>query len=152
MGDIPDPIAQHRRDLRLKIVSPIVGATIFVLFPIVILSILLMIGKIEKGQLTTISVIMAGVCVLIPLVTLMAGLDFAMIMLIWGTEQVPAFLVPVVRWLRKTTQQVAALLQTAIDWTSEPVIFVEKWLVYISTFLDGLVNWFETYDEEIENE
>lgn len=152
MANDRDPIARHRRDFRLKIVTPIIGATLFVLSPIIILSILLITGEIDKGQLTTISVIMAGVCVLLPFVTLMAGLDFAMIMLIWGTEQVPAFLVPVVRWLRKTTQQAAALLQTAIDWTSEPVIFVEKWLVYISTFLEGLVNWFETYEDEIKNE
>jgi hypothetical protein len=147
-----DPILRHRRDLRVKILGPIIGATLFILSPVVILSVLLYTGDIDKGQLTTVSAIMAGVCVLFPLVTLMAGLDFVMIMLIWGTEQVPGFLVPVIRWLRKTSQQLANLVQMAIDWVSEPVIFVEKWLTYIGTFLNGLVNWFETYDEKAENE
>lgn len=152
MESSQDPIVRHRRELRVRIVAPIVVAAVFVLSPIVILALLLNSGEIDRGQLTTVSAIMAGVCVLLPLVVLMAGLDFLMIMLIWGTEKIPAFLVPVVRWLRKTSQQLARLVQMTIDWTSEPVILVEKWMVYIRTFLEGLVNWFETYEEEIKNE
>lgn len=147
-----DPVAQHRFEVRYQIIAPVVLATIIITIPVIVLGVLVATDSLTMGQLTTTASLLAVVCVLLPLVLVMAVLDFGLIMLIWGSEKIPSLLVPVIRWLRETVQRISGMAQKLTGWTAEPVIWLEARLAQISTFLDGLIHWFDEPEEKVEND
>lgn len=137
-----DPIATHRRDVRLKILFPLVGGFVLILAVVIGLGLLVAFGRLTPTQLTTTANIMLVIFILLPLAILFGALSAGMIIIGAASSQLPKWVAFLLRPVRRLVQRLAGLAQKLVPMTSEPIIFIEKQYTRISTFLDRLSNLF----------
>lgn len=143
MNNFDPIIAKHRRDVFFYILLPILLSALLITGVVVMLGVMVAQDTLTMTQIRTTASVLAIIFVLLPAVLLMVVLDFVILMLAWGNGQIPKYLVPVLRWMRRSLFKITDLITRGADLTAEPVIIIKRTLVRWSAFLDGLVHWFD---------
>ena len=142
MSEFDPIIAKHRRDVFLYILLPLGLTGLLITGSVLGAGILVAQDTLTMTQVRTTASILLIIFVLLPAVLLMAAIDFVIIMLAWGNGQIPHYLVPVLRWVRRMLLKIADFIGRGADLTAEPVIIGKRTLVRWSVFLDGIAHWF----------
>lgn len=143
MSEFDPIIAKHRRDVFLYILLPILLTGLLISGLVGVAGVMVAQDTLTMTQVRTTASVLLIIFVLLPAVLLMAAVDFAIIMLAWGNGQIPRYLVPILRWVRRTLLKVANFIGRGADMVAEPVIGAKRTLARWSIFLDELAHWFD---------
>lgn len=134
-----DPIVKHRREVRTRLVLPVVVATFLLMLPLAILLILTMTGDLAAQQVNAICSVMAVTCIFVPLILIMLVLDALFIGLAWGSGKINTVAKPLLRAGRRSTESVATLTGTSSRWAGGILIGLETRLMRWGEFSARLV-------------
>lgn len=122
MARATDPVAQHRRDVWLYMVLPVVGVGVLLLLMLVGLFTLVVAGTWSAEQIETVASVLMIICVLTPLVVVMLALNALAVVIAVGAGKVPAFLQPLLETSRTMVARIAGLVQRTGDTSARPFI------------------------------
>lgn len=131
----------------MGILLPLVGLATLISGLIIGFGVLVLLGEWSQQQLRVMADVLLIIFVLLPVVLVMAILDFLLIMLAWGNGQIPRFLVPILRFIRRTLLRSAGWANRGSEWVIFPIIFIHRTLASLSAFLSELLMWFEGQPE-----
>ncbi len=139
-----DPIiAKHRRDVFLYILLPLLLTGLLLTGLVLGAGILVAQDVLTMTQVRTTASVLLIIFILLPTALLIGVVDFVILVIVWGNGQIPHYLVPALRWVRRTLLKISNLLTQGADMAAEPVIITKATLVRWAVFLDDLAHWFE---------
>lgn len=134
-----DPVTKHRRELWLYIFLPIALATGVILLSLVVLFVLGVTGVLSAEQINVISSIMLTVCILLPMVLVVIGINVGMIFLAWATRKLPTSITPPLRGIRQTTDKIAETTPKIMSRIANPLIAIQTRWTRWEHFIRGIL-------------
>lgn len=151
MSQLDPIIAKHRRDVFLYILLPILLTGLLLTGLVLGVGILVAQDVLTMTQVRTTASVLLIIFILLPTVLLIGVIDFVILVIVWGNGQIPHYLVPALRWVRRMLLKISNLLTQGADMAAEPVIVTKATLVRWSVFLDELAHWFDEEKPANEN-
>ena len=143
-----DPLVQHRRDVRLKIILPVILSALLLVALAIGLGVLAIFGDISGQQINVIAACLVTVCILFPLVLLMLALDAAMLITGFAAGSVRGLLIKPLAQLRGYAEKMSEITAQAAEAVTSPVVAVRAQTAFVRNFILGPLGFLDDEEED----
>ena len=150
MTDKPkfDPLVQHRRDVRRKIVLPVILSAVLLVAVAIGLGVLAIFGDISAQQISVMAACLVTVFVLIPLVLLMLALDAIALLTGFAAGSVRGYLIKPFGLLRGYAEKMSEVTTQAAEAITAPIIAVRTQSAFVRNFILGPLGFLDDDDNK----
>jgi hypothetical protein len=130
-----DPLVQHRRDVRRKIILPVLLPALLMIVAVIGLGLLAAYDRISSQQIGVIAACLATICVLLPLVLIMLALDAGAVLTALASGTLKGYLIKPFAILREYTDKTADITAQAAEALTAPIIAVRTQTSFVRNFI-----------------
>jgi len=145
-----DPLVQHRRDVRRKIILPVLLPALLMTLAVIGLGVLVIYDDITSQQIGVIAACLATVCVLLPFVLLMAVFDAAALTTAFASGKAKGYLIKPFAMLRGYVDQANEITTQAAEALTAPIIAVRTQTSFLRNFIMKPLGFLEDESEDEE--
>ena len=143
-----DPLVQHRRDVRRKIVLPVLASAMLLILGAIGLGALAFTDNITGQQIGVIAACLVTVFVLIPIVLLLLALDALMLVTAFASGMLRGYLIKPLGLLRGYAEKSAEITAEAAESITAPVIALRTQSAFLRNFVLGPLGFLDDDDKD----
>jgi len=144
----PDPLVQHRRDVRLKIVLPVMLSAVLLISVAIVLGVLAIFGDISSQQIGVMAACLAIVFVLLPLALLMFLVDALALVTGFAAGTLRGKLIKPFALLRGYSEEMSKVTAEAAEALTAPIIAVRTQSAFLRNFILGPLGFLDDEDKD----